>query len=431
VIWRLLYNSLFVPAGWAGFQLYGLVNRKAGRGIAGRRDLFRKIEARIGGAGGGARPWDSPGPRVWFHASSMGEFEQAKPIISMLRQRRPGVKVAVTFFSPSGYENSQSYREADLISYIPFDSPANARRFISLVKPSAAVIMRYDLWPNHVWAMRDAGVPAILANATLRKSSLRNSALFRGFHRSLYDSLAAVLTVTDTDRDLFIGYGVERAVVETAGDTRYDQVARRCEESRRKQYLPPGLLRGKTVVVVGSSWDEDEKLLLPALEEFAAAYPDLLVVLVPHEPTLGHIAALEDRLEGRMTSIRFSQLVSYAGERVIIVDSVGVLVSLYQYAHIVYVGGGFGTGVHNVLEPAVYGVPVVIGPNHRNSNEAVELVSREAVIAVDGPESIKETLGRLLSDPALRERMGKTALAFVGERRGATGRILSYLEKVL
>ena len=175
----------------------------------------------------------------------MGEFEQARPIISALRQKRPDVKIVVTFFSPSGYENSLSYKEADLISYIPFDSPENARRFIGLVRPAAAVIMRYDLWPNHIWALQSAGIPAILANATMRDSPLRNLPPFRGYHRSLYDSLRAILTVTDGDRDLCLGYGVTRAVVETAGDTRYDQVARRCEESRKKKYFPEAMLRDR------------------------------------------------------------------------------------------------------------------------------------------------------------------------------------------
>jgi 3-deoxy-D-manno-octulosonic-acid transferase len=424
MIWRILYNSLFVPLGWLGFQVYGLLNKKARRGIGGRKDLLERVAAKTSG-------WKGSSPRVWFHASSMGEFEQAKPIISMLKEKRPGLLVAVTFFSPSGYENSLAYKEADLISYIPFDSPSNARRFIGLVKPSAAVIMRYDLWPNHIWALHDAGIPAILANATMRKSFLRDFPLFRGFHRSLYDSLEAVLTVTDADAQRCRRTGVSRAIVETSGDTRYDQVARRCEESRRKRYFPEEVLRGRTVVVIGSSWEEDERLFVPALEVYCAKYPELLVVLVPHEPTVEHLADLESRLEGRLSSIRFSQIVSYAGEKVVVVDSIGILVSLYQYARIVYVGGGFGAGVHNVLEPAVYGVPVLIGPNHANSHEAVELVKRGAIGVINDEEGLSLNLGRLLSDPALRERAGRTALEFVNERRGATAKILSYLEKVL
>ncbi len=424
MIWRILYNCLFVPFGWLAFQLYGLVNDKARRGIAGRRGLFEKLAEKSAG-------WTSNAPRVWFHASSMGEFEQAKPIISALRQKRPDVKIVVTFFSPSGYENSLSYREADLISYIPFDSPENARRFIGLVRPAAAVIMRYDLWPNHIWALYAAGIPAILANATMRGSLLRNLLPFREYHRSIYDSLRAVLTVTDGDRDLCLGYGVTRAVVETAGDTRYDQVARRCEESRKKRYFPEAMLKDRMVVVIGSSWEEDERLLIPALDALCGKYPELLIVLVPHEPTLPHLASLEAQLNGGLSSIRFSQIVSYDNEKVVIVDSVGILGSLYQYAGIVYVGGGFGEGVHNVLEPAVYGVPGLIGPHHGNSHEAKELVRRKGLIAVEDAAGLRAQLELLLADRGLRERIGRTALEFVTERRGATAKILSYVEKVL
>jgi 3-deoxy-D-manno-octulosonic-acid transferase len=424
MIWRILYNSLFIPLGWLGFRVFGLLNGKARRGIEGRRGLFEQVEAKVSG-------WKAGSPRVWIHASSMGEFEQAKPIISMLKERRPDVLIAATFFSPSGYEHSRKYREADLISYIPFDSPWNARRFVGALNPTVAVVMRYDLWPNHVHALRDAGIPAILANATIRAGGVRNMPVFRGYYRELYDQLTAILTVTGRDREACLGYGVTRPNVEAVGDTRYDQVARRCEESRKKRLVPEEVLRGKTVIVIGSSWEADERLLLPAFEEYCAERPDILVILVPHEPTEDHLAELEARIEGRLSSIRFSQLVSYNGERVVIVDSVGILVSLYQYAHLVYVGGGFGAGVHNVLEPAVYGVPVMIGPNHRNSNEAMELIARDAVVTVDGDAAVRDALRPLFSDPGLRDRMGKTALSFVNERRGATARIVAYLEKLL
>jgi len=424
VIWRLFYNSVLIPLGWLGFQLYGIVNAKTKRGIRGRRDLFARLIA-------AAANWKKDAPRIWFHASSMGEFEQAKPIISALKKDFPGLIVVVSFFSPSGYENSLSYREADLITYIPFDSPRNAARFVDLVRPTAAVVMRYDLWPNHIWRLHDEKIPALLVNATMRKNSIRNLPLFRMFHRSLYDALHAILTVSDNDRELFASYGLRAATVETTGDTRYDQVARRCDESKKKRYFPGGVLKGKKVFVVGSSWEEDERLLLPALERLAGAYPGLLTILVPHEPTMRHLADLEARMNGVISNLRFSQIVSYAGEEVVIVDSIGVLVSLYQYADLVYVGGGFGDGVHNVLEPAVYGVPVVIGPNYENSQEAAELRGRGAVMSISDGEELGAALEKLLGDDGLRLRMGRTAGEFIAERRGATDRILSHLSKLL
>jgi len=424
VIWRLLYNTILIPVGWLGFQLIGLVNAKTKRGIRGRRDLF----ARVGDA---AARWPAASPRVWFHASSLGEFEQAKPIISALKREVPGLIVVVSFFSPSGYENSLTYRDADLVTYIPFDSARNAARFVEMVAPTVAVVMRYDLWPNHVWRLHSKKVPVLLVNATMRPDSVRNFPLFRMFHRSLYNSLTAILTVSDADRDLFGSYALGGTTVETAGDTRYDQVVLRCEESRKKRYFPEEALRGKKVIVVGSSWEEDERLVLAALRDLSAGVPGLLTILVPHEPTVTHIANLEERMNGTLSHLRFSQIVSYAGEQVVIVDSIGVLVSLYQYAHLAYVGGGFGDGIHNVLEPAVYGVPVLFGPGHENSQEAGELLARGAVISISSGEELRSALRTLLSDDAMRARMGETAGRFIAERRGATHRILSYITRLL
>lgn len=424
MIWRLVYNGILIPLGWLGFQLYGMVNAKTKRGIDGRRDLFARIAA-------ASATWKKDAPRVWFHASSLGEFEQAKPIISSLKEKVPGLIVVVSFFSPSGYENSLSYREADLMTYIPFDSSANARKFVDVIKPTAAVVMRYDLWPNHVWRLYDQKVPTFLVNATMRRNSVRNFPLFRMFHRALYDSLRGILTVSDKDRELFLTYGLRDASVETIGDTRYDQVARRCEESKKKRYFPEAVLKGKKVFVVGSSWDEDERLLVPVLRSLGKTNPDLLTILVPHEPTTQHLMNLEDRMEGVISNLRFSQIVSYAGESVVIVDSIGVLVSLYQYADLVYVGGGFGDGIHNVLEPSVYGIPVVFGPKYENSQEATELLARGAVMSISDGDELHGTLSTLLGDQVLRQQMGEAAGRFISERGGATGRILSVISKLL
>lgn len=428
MIWRLFYNSLLVPLGWLGFQVYGLFNPKARRGIRGRKGLFTGLEARMRTlqTGGGDRT-----RRVWFHVSSMGEFEQARAVISLLREKHPGVGIIVSFFSPSGYEHSLASRDADVITYIPFDSRSNAGRFLEIVRPTAAVVMRYDLWPNHVWRMRATGVPVFLASATLKDSRLRRLPVIRSFYRSLYDALHSILTVSDEDASRFRGFGLVRARLDTVGDTRYDQVARRCEESKKKTLLPPRFLDGKTVFVVGSCWEEDEEIIVPALADFSQRHPALLTVLVPHEPTVEHLGQLEDRLEGKVSSIRFSQLLSYSGERAVIVDSVGILVSLYQYADIVFVGGGFGSGIHNVLEPAVYGVPVIVGPRCENSREAGELKGRGALRVVGDVAGFREEFGKLIGDAELRKRMGATALSFVSEKRGASERILSHLEKVL
>lgn len=428
MIWRLFYRIVVVPIGWAAFHLLALVDRKAARGLRGRKGWLPRLEKEM------ARLNDSRnrgGRRVWFHSSSMGEFEQAKPIIAELKRRHPDIRIIVSFFSPSGYEHSRSYKLADVITYLPFDSSRNAERFVQLVRPAAAVIVRYDVWPNHLWALKRAGVPTFIANATLRPDTGRLLPFFRQFHAFLYNSIDYILTVSLDDKDVFQSFHLRKPVVEVIGDTRYDQVWRRSAESKQRHLIDQQILRNRKVLVLGSSWEEDEEMLLPACRKFFAAHPEFLVILVPHEPTLDTLERIESELNGSLTSLRFSQLSDYQGQQVILIDSVGILMALYQYAHVAYIGGSFGSGVHNVLEPAVYGIPILFGPGHTNSREAVELASRGAAFVGRNAEEFYGHLELLLCNDHARRTAGEQALALVRQNVGATERFLSYLAKVL
>ncbi|HUL44590.1 MAG TPA: glycosyltransferase N-terminal domain-containing protein [Bacteroidota bacterium] len=424
MLWRVFYNIVVIPIGWVGFQILGIFDKKAARGIRGRRGLFQRLEMlerRL-----------TPGKsRVWFHSSSLGEFEQAKPIISALRKHRPDLQIIVSFFSPSGYEHSQSYKSAEIITYIPFDSSWNAQRFVRTIHPAAAVIVRYDVWPNHVWALQKAGVPVFIANATLRKSTGRAIPLLKQFHRMLYDRINYILTVSESDKEAFESFGLLRPILKVIGDTRYDQVWTRSAESRSRHVINPAILKGKKILVIGSSWKEDEDAVLPSCAELLAQHADFLVILVPHEPTVENLERIESGLNGSVAMIRFSNLHEYSGERIILIDSVGILMVVYQYAHFALVGGSFRSGVHNVLEPAAYGIPVLVGPHHTNSQEAVEMVNREAALTAATGTELCQRMQRLLEDDPYRVEVGRRALEFVQSHIGATGRFLSYLEKVL
>jgi len=422
--WFLFYNVLVVPILWLGFRLLGLVDKKAARAIRGRERLFDRLSAQIAGLPPQAK-------RVWFHSSSMGEFEQAKPIIAELKRRRPDLQVVVSFFSPSGYEHSQSYRLASLITYIPFDSAANAERFVGIVKPAAAVIVRYDIWPNHVWALRKAGVPTLIASATLRSGGPRSLPLIRQFHQMLYDGINFILTVSPEDKAAFDSFRLTHPVISVVGDTRYDQVWQRSRESKTRQLIAPEILSGKKVLVIGSSWKEDEEVLLPACLRLFSTHPEFLVLLVPHEPTVENLERIEAALNGSAASIRFSNLHDYQGEKLILIDSIGILMPLYRYAHLAFVGGSFRSGVHNVLEPASYGIPVLLGPHHANSREAVEMVHLGAAVTAADTESLHARVEEFLSDDAVRSAAGQKALSAVQRNVGATERFLSYLEQVL
>jgi 3-deoxy-D-manno-octulosonic-acid transferase len=423
-IWSWAYNGLVIPGLWVAIIVASLFKRKVRRGIRGRNGLLSTLELQTSRLDGQSK-------RVWFHSSSLGEFEQAKPIIAELKRRRPDVRIIVSFFSPSGYDHSKNYRLADVITYIPFDSRARARAFVKMTSPNAAVIVRYDVWPNHVWALKQMGIPIFLANATMKATSARHLPIIRGFHHAVYDQLDFILTVSESDADAFKRFRLSGPVITPIGDTRYDQVRQRSAESKTRHILPTPLITDRKVIVIGSSWDSDEEVCIPVVERLRRNHPTLLTILVPHEPNVDTIERIERELNSRLSSIRFSDLHDYRGESVIIIDSVGILMPLYQYAHVAYIGGSFRQGIHNVLEPAVYGIPVLFGPVHGNSQEATRLVDEGAAFVGNNEEELYGHFDSLLSDDTKRVNSGTRAQKFVERNTGATKQFLSYLEKVL
>jgi 3-deoxy-D-manno-octulosonic-acid transferase len=422
-IWIASYSIVFIPVFWTLLQIASLFNAKIRRGIRGRKNLFEQLKRDVSRL--------KYSKRIWFHSSSMGEFEQAKPIITALRERYQHLHIIVTFFSPSGYDHSKNYKFADVITYLPFDSRSNARRFLDLVQPTAAVFVRYDVWPNHLWELRARGIPALIANATMRKSSPRFYPLLKSFHRILYDDFTSILTVSERDAGTFALFGLSHAAVETIGETRYDRVWFRVNEARQKHVVPEHVVRAKKVFVAGSTWPEDEEVLIPAIKKLVQYNSKVLVIFVPHEPTVEALEDIEMKLGFRLRSIRFSDLNDYNGEPVVIVDSVGILMQLYQYASVAYVGGSFRQGIHNVLEPAVYGIPVLYGPEHTNSQEAMELARRGGGFVINDQAECYRTLRTLLDDKKAAATGGAHALTLVKENIGATKRFIGHLEKVL
>ncbi len=422
-IWYLFYNGVVIPVFWLLLQLGSVFNPKIRRGLEGRSHLFETLDQQAKGL--------KASRRIWFHSSSMGEFEQAKPIIAALREKYSDLNIIVSFFSPSGYDHSKNYKPADLITYIPLDTAHNARRFITLIRPSVAVMVRYDIWPNHVWELKSRNIPTFIANATMRRNSSRLKFPLKSFHRELYQQLTSILAVSPSDVKSFERIGIRPPQVQAIGDTRYDQVWSRSLEARKKHLIPDPILRRRKVFVVGSSWEEDEAVILPTFKKIMQYDANALMILVPHEPSLQTLERIEIQLNSAPGSIRFSDLNDYSGERIILVDSIGILTTLYQYAHVAYVGGSFKQGIHNVLEPAVYGIPVLFGPRHHNSQEAIELAHRGGGIVVHNQQDCYKSLRTLLNNKKAAGKAGAISLDLVKENMGATGRFLEHLEKFL
>jgi 3-deoxy-D-manno-octulosonic-acid transferase len=423
-IWYYLYNIIIFPVMYVMARVASLFKEKIRMGIRDRKGLLEYLaESMLEHA--------DKHPRIWFHASSLGEFEQAKPIIRTLRDTYPDGIIIVTFFSPSGYRHSINYKYADSISYMPFDTRTSAKRFIEIVRPDVAVFIRYDIWPNHIWALSEAGIPFFLSSATMREKSVRFKPGLLAFHRRLFNLFTAILTVTDHDAKQFRRYELSGPVIEPVGDTRYDQVIQRSGQAEDIKLLPEGFTKRKKVFVIGSSWQGDEDNLLPVIARLSKEDRNMLTILVPHEPTEANIDRIEKQLNGLISHIRFSHMRNYNGERMLIVDSVGILLPLYKYAHVAYIGGGFKNGVHNVLEAAVYGIPVLFGPRHTNSQEAMELARRGGGFVVSDSESMHAILHRLFSDSRYRKQAGAVCKKMVQEHAGATEQILRHLKKHL
>lgn len=422
-VWYLFYNYIVVPLLYVTLHIIGWFDDKTKRGIKGRKRVFEELIIN-------AASLDKNKPLIWFHSSSLGEFEQAKPIISELKKDNK-INILVTFFSPSGYENSKKYPHADLISYIPFDTNFNALRFIKIVSPDLAVIMRYDIWPNMIWAMKRYNVPSFLVDATMNPNSLRTVIGIKNFHKYLFKDITKILTVSQTDAEGFKSFECGDEQVKVVGDTRFDRVYQRSQSAKERNLLKEEILKGKKILIAGSTWEQDEDILLPAFKTLAKYDKDVILVIAPHEPKEFHLENIENEFKDILPTIRFSHLNNYKDEKVIIIDSVGILKTLYFYADAAYIGGSFKQNIHNVLEAAVYGVPLVYGPKIENSQEAIKLRDLKGAFEVKNKNEMYRSLRSLFSNKELRESMGNISYEYVHQNLGATERIVQEIKRYI
>lgn len=422
-VWRFIYNFLFLPLLYSGLHISSLFNSKIRRGLRGRKRIFEELILET-------HQLDRNKKTIWFHSSSLGEFEQAKPIIEKIYNNK-NLNIIISFFSPSGYDNSRKYPYADIIIYIPFDTKVKAEKFINIVQPDLAVLMRYDIWPNMIWQLKQFNIPIFLVDATMKKSSLRTRLGIRSFHKTLFKNISKILTVSESDAEAFKLFNCDEANIKVVGDTRFDRVYQKSLEARDKTLIQPSVLEGKKVLVAGSTWEQDEEIILPAFTKVASYDKEVILIIAPHEPSLLHLEKIEHEFSGILQTIRFSHLNDYSGEQVIIVDSIGILLTLYTYADIAFVGGSFKQGIHNVLEAAVYGIPVMFGPKIENSQEAQQLREKSGGMVVRGKKEAYRRLRTLFNDKTLRENRGKISLQMVLENVGATEKIIEEIERVI
>lgn len=426
--WRTVYSFLILPLGLGLIRIAAFWRPKLRAGWEGRRGLWGRMEAM-------ASSRDSNRKLVWFHVASAGELLQALPVLRGLLDG--GFQCALTVTSPSGLPWGLRERERlpglIVADYLPLDFRRNARRLLRLLSPSALVYVKYDLWPNLVWEAGRAGVAQFLISASLRPGSSRErSGAARSFYASLYQAMTGIFTVTEEARERFLRAAPSHPNIAVTGDTKYDVVLGRSEESPSPFFA--GTPDSATWLVAGSTWPEDEDCILPPIITAMKHNPSLRLAIAPHEIGEAHLASLEAALV-EFSPLRLSALESNGNlsekgiktPRVILVDSVGRLAGLYRLGAIAYVGGGFGAGVHNVLEPAVMGAAVLFGPRHHNAPEAALLLEAGGAFTVRDENEFGKKLAALLDDPIHRGKAATAAKAHVLANTGAADTVCEHI----
>ncbi|MBI3260462.1 MAG: hypothetical protein HYZ54_13465 [Ignavibacteriae bacterium] len=369
--------------------------------------------------------------RIWFHVASMGEFEQAKPIIELLKKDNPELSIIVSFFSPSGYRNQKNYPLADAVVYMPFDTRKKARQFIEAINPDVVVFIRYELWLNHLAELSQWKIPVYLFCATFPNSSIWNYPVFRSALHRILNYFTEIYTVSQRETNLFLSINTTTPIISSV-DTRFDRIISVIENSQKESpILPDNYFKPDDIVLVaGSTWQPDEEILIKAFHSLEQQGHSIRSIIVPHEPTPEHTQALKNNLRD---SVLLSEINGKNSDaRHTIVDSIGKLLKLYSYADIVYVGGGFGAGVHSTAEPAGYGVPLVSGRNISRSPDAQNLVTLEALTCINSSNELTEWLLKMVNDESERLKRGELSRQYVykglGGSKTAAEIIANYLK---
>ncbi len=404
-----------------GIHFFGLLARVAAwfkpsarSWVEGRRHWHERIEADIKK---GNRN------RVWFHAASLGEFEQGRPIIERVREDYPDLSILLTFFSPSGYEVRKDYDKADHVHYLPLDTPANARKFLDTVQPKLAVFIRYEYWYNFLRAMFRRDIPVVMASAIFREGQI----FFKPYgtwSRQALRRIAHFFVQNEESLELLDSIGIRNR--EMSGDTRFDRVWDAAQEEREFP-LVERFIAGRTCLMAGSTWPFDDRLL----EEILPAFPDLKFVIAPHHVDEANIRRIVDLFGGRPALYSKGEAQELAGRQVLVVDTIGILTYLYRLADLTYIGDGFGAGIHSILEPAAFGMPIFFGPNYRNFQEAVDLVERKGVFAVKDRDELIGAIRRFVDDEGARQAVGQICRDYIREKKGATERVMVGLRRYL
>lgn len=389
-------------------RVTALFSEKARFFVNGQKAAFPYLEQRL----------DHSRPLLWVHCASLGEFEQGRPLIEQIKKKHPGYQVLLTFFSPSGYEIRKNYDQADYVCYLPLDTASNARKFIELTKPEKVFFIKYEFWYNYINQLHKNNIPLFLVSAIFRQEQLFfKSGLRAKWYRQVLQKVAHFFVQTENSAQLLASIGINNCTV--TGDTRFDRVAEIAANSKQLPLIEQ-FKNGQKLIVAGSSWSPDEELLIDFLKQDQTTK----IIFAPHEVKESNIKRLLDQLPAG--AIRYSQAEGKNLEQaqVLVVDTIGILSSIYHYATVAYIGGGFGVGIHNTLEAAIYNIPVIFGPNYLKFQEAVNLQKVGAAFPITNSEELTGILSQLLNDDQKRLEVAQKCREFMLLNLGATQQVL-------
>lgn len=433
MLWQVGYNVFGVPISHIFFWVLALFQKKVRRGLVDRRGIWSRLELQAAKARGKTT--------LWIHVSSAGEYLQARPVIEKIKQARPDLIIMLTLFSPTGYDWVKREKQPpDIFEYLPSDSASSIRHMLDLFQPKVLVLVKFDLWPNLVWQTSNRNIPIILISGTLNPSSLRvRSKIIRSFFRTLYGSLRQILTVGTEDSRLYQDLMKEHKAIHSIGDTRVDSVLNRQNQEKVKPLSPVSQKikdSGRLTLIVGSSWPNDERIVLGAWIECLkdsslSVSPKPLLVIVPHEPSPHHLGELSHKLDSLNLSWTTYSQMEIAGSAdspnsalsadVLLVDRVGILAGLYRIGQFAFVGSGHG-GVHNTMEPAAWNLPIAFGPRYDNAPEAKAFIALGGALSVSNSLELSEHLKKWLKEPDKAVGWGQTNRAYLESHSGASTR---------
>lgn len=392
-----------------GIRLASLFNQKAKQWISGRKNWKNELS-------------NAPSLKgcIWFHCASLGEFEQGRPLLEKLKRAYPSKPILLTFYSPSGYLVRKNYDQADFISYLPLDTPGNVRFFLNTVQPDLAIFVKYEVWHNFFEAIAKRNIPLLMISAIFRENQIYFKPYGKWFRKSL--SYTQEIFTQDVESvNLLKSIGIENTRI--AGDTRFDRVIEIAQKTPEFPELEK-FSQNNPTIVAGSTWPADEELL----GKYMQNHPDVRLIIAPHEIHTDHIKSI---LQKFPKAVKWSEKETIGTGNTVIIDCIGLLSAIYKYGSIAYIGGGFGSGIHNTLEPAVYGMPVIFGHEYKKFREAIGLCDAGAAKSIKNYNELESFLNDLLESKDLLDKLSSSAAQFVKDNAGATEIIIEEIQKIL